>query len=153
MKRVILIALLIAAAMGCGCSKNDTFTEKEPTPVIIGKGQLYGNGREGIAQQELIVTSQKELDELIKKMSTNNDVSKYFSETKVNFEQYSVVAIFWKVLGSGPSDIEITKVIETEHQIKISGKILHRIGAVMNQPFCVLKLPKTTKKIEYTFND
>jgi len=80
MKKNILIILLSIFVLGCSSDDdNPEMTNIEST--LIAKDNLYGNGMEGITQQNLIISDQTAWNDLIAQMNSVNNVSDNFTET------------------------------------------------------------------------
>lgn len=149
MKIKILTLLLISTiALFISCNSEDCsgFEPTEITFTEIGKGSLSGNGKEGIPQSNVIISKTTEWENLISKMNTVNNVTDSFKETKINFNNYTVIAIFLEIKNSG---WEIETAMVTEHQDEISIATIENnfINSVMTQPFSIIKIKKTDKKV------
>ena len=112
----------------------------------IGKGALYGSGQEGISQSNVIISNTNDWQNLISQMNSVNNVSDNFTETDINFNEFSVFAIFLEVKSSG-WEIETETVTENQNSISISTLETEYATAVITQPFSIIKIPKTNKSI------
>lgn len=156
MKAFVLL-ILTTVALQCGSQKpsgdKKGGASENPGQIelkTIGQGTLYGNGEEGIPQQNIIIDNKAEWTNLQEKMNSVNKVTPGFSETDIDFSEFIILAAFDKVQGYGGVSIEITKLSENEKEVKFSAKT-HSPGGVattvMNQAFHIVKIPATKKRI------
>ena len=85
MMKKILILLLSVFILSCN---SDNTTQREMTNIestLIAKGNLYGNGAEGIVEQNVVISNQLTWNALIDQMDSVNNVSDGFTETEINF--------------------------------------------------------------------
>ncbi|WP_299112389.1 hypothetical protein [uncultured Winogradskyella sp.] len=136
--------LVLLFALNCKSTEHQTKMAKEDI-VLIGKGNLFGSGAEGIEKQNLIVTGSDQWNGLLKKMNSVNNVSDSFSETKVDFSKYTLIAIFDDVKGTGGHSIELDINTNSENiEVNIDHKGPEGIATtVMTQPFYIVKIPKS----------
>ena len=130
------------------------FEKKVTTPILIGKGELHGNGSEGITKQNLVITNKKAWDNLVDAMNSVNNVSNSFTETDIDFSKYQVIAIFDQLRSSSGYDISITNITEYADSIVVDVNHVIPNGSVltvMTQPFHIVKIPVSDKSI--IFND
>jgi len=120
-------------------------------PINIRKYILYGNGDEKINQQNLIINSNSDWIQLMQQMNTRNNVTNNFSETNIDFNNYTIIAVFDKIYGNGGHSIDITNIIEHQNNINVTvaNLLTGDATAVMTQPFHIVKIPKTTKPIVF----
>jgi len=120
-------------------------------PTLIGKGELYGNGKEGIIKQNLVISDKTEWDKLLLAMNSVNSVSNRFTETDIDFSKYQIIAIFDQIQSSGGWTIDITDITECQNEIAVTVENLHKYGVtcVMTQPYHIVKIPVSGKKIVF----
>lgn len=97
MKTKIITLIISSFFMLLSCSNNDdenNFTAQNITPELIGKGTLDGNGSENISQQNIVISTQTQFDNLISDMNTVNNVSDSFTQTTVDFNSFMLIAVF-----------------------------------------------------------
>ncbi len=146
----LLGIVILLFALNCKSSENQVKMTKEAI-VLIGKGNLYGSGSEGIEKQNLIITSPKEWKDLLNKMNAVNKVSDSFSETDIDFSEYTVIAVFDEVKNSGGHSLNL--VLE-EADDKILIEVLRKspdgmATSVMTQPYYIVKIPKPSLPIVF----
>jgi len=145
----ILLVLGIVFLCGCNDDEISTQTKIKPTAINfteIGRGVLFGNGQEGIPSSNVVITNNTLWQNLISQMDAVNEVSDSFTEIDINFNQFTVFAIFLEVKPNG-SEVEIQNVIENENSINITKEETELAITVITQPFHIIKIPKTNKPI------
>ena len=143
------ILLILSFFLSFGCNNNDPqkpFQSTEITFTEIGQGALFGNGVENISQSNLLINNQTDWQNLVSQMNSVNNVSDTFSETSIDFDNFSVIAIFLEIKGNG-WEVVINTIIENEDYITISIQETESMTTVITQPFQIVKIPKTTKEI------
>ena len=147
-----LYFFLLAICLICiSCTGTNTRYPQVITPVLIAQGELYGNGQEGITEQNLAIRTQEEWDNLLNAMNSVNNVSNSFAETEIDFNGYMVIAVFDEIRGNGGCNINISNIIEYADSIVVNvQKFVTTNGYdVMNQPFYIAKIPVTNKNIVF----
>ena len=148
MKKCLLILLVVLLA---GCVQENGYNSV--TPTIIAKGNLMGNGKEQISKQMIVVSDSLSWNRLVARMNAVNNVSAGFLEKKVDFSQYTVLAIFDEVEGSGGYSIDIN-VFEDNMKVYVEGVYKKPLGGivpmVITQPYLIVKIPKTEKSIQFS---
>ena len=132
-----------------GCTTNNISGTPIDT-VLIGQGELYGNGQEDIPEQKAVIRDSETWNELLQKMNSVNGVSDSFTETDIDFTKYMVVAVFDKVENTGGYSIQIEKVLDVGKEIKV---IIYKTSPggfttqVITQPFHIVKIPASSKRV------
>ena len=153
MKAIIKTVML--SVFFVACSTDDTPAGQQllvaPEPQEVAKGDLYGNGQEGIPQQFLVISNQMEWESLKAQMDAVNSVTENFVETEIDFSQYTLIAAFDQIRGTGGHSIDITSIDETPDMLHVTvEKLLNgNLTAVMTQPYHIVKIPATTKAIVF----
>ena len=145
-----LFALLLTVLLQ-GCSSDGNQEPRVIDAVLIGKGNLYGNGDENIPRQNVVIYNQADWNLLMQKMDTRNPVSNSFSETNIDFNAFQIIAVFDEIKGNGGHTIDITQIIENEATITVTLQNLNTGGgtSVMTQPFHIVKIPKSKKPVVF----
>lgn len=143
--------LLIMPLIICGCHNDDNVTD-EVNYSIIGKGELYGNGQEGIGPSYLIIENSSSWSELTTKMDSYNKVSDTFDDD-IDFRSEMVLAIFDNIRPRTFYSFTITTIQETSSKVIVNYKTTTTGEGydVINQPFIIIKIPRPDKK-EIMFN-
>ena len=142
--------LIITAFIGMTAISNITDDDFYPIKyTTICKFYLFGDGKENIAQQNLIITDSNSWNVLLTKMTTSNNVIDRFSETNIDFSKYQVIAIFDKIRTNGGHSIDLNVMSNSEKIIVRVTYLSHEgnVSAVICQPFHIIKIPKTNKMI------
>ncbi len=153
MKKQTLIILSLVFVVSCKCNKTNQNTAKMANTefVLIAKGNLYGSGEENIAKQNIVIENQSDWEDLMAKMNKVNNVSDSFTETKIDFSNYSIIAVFNDVKGSGGHNIELD-ISTTSDNTLVKVDFIGPKGnatSVMTQPFYIVKIPKTDLPIVF----
>ena len=146
----LLGIVILLFALNCKSTQQREKTTND-TMVLIGKGSLYGSGAEGIEKQNVVITTSEDWEKLLAKMNSVNNVSQSFSETKVDFSNYSLIAVFDEVETSGGYTLDI-EIIEATDQIEVVVTRIFPDGiatSVMTQPYCIVKIPSTDLPIVF----
>ncbi|MFT6959490.1 MAG: hypothetical protein ACJA17_000583 [Polaribacter sp.] len=146
MKTVIII---IFSLLLVGCPKNE-----EGGFTSLSKGSLFGNGAEGFKKENIVISSKEEWKFFLSKMDTTNNVSKTV-ENAIDFSKEMIIVCIDKVRNSGGFSIEIIEAVTESNtfliKVKTKGpKPMDMVTAVMMQPYHIVKIKKTNKKIKFT---
>lgn len=129
------------------CGVNETSGPLIIDPILIDSGNI--SGAEGISQQNIVITDTNSWNELKSKMDSLSNVTGNFTETEINFSDYLIIAAFSEGRGTGGSSIEIKLIEENSEIINVTiENIISTIGiAVEYQPYYIVKIPKSSKRI------
>jgi len=120
---------------------------------LIFKGDLSGN--ENIPQQALVVSNNQDWTLLLNQMNSfyqNPNFPNNYPNANINFDQNLVIAVFDKVNGYCCGTIDITDILEDETAIRITVQyLLNGALAKVAQPIHVVKIPHTTKTIQFEY--
>ena len=147
-----LFVFTVFLLLGC-TGTNIDFQSITISPTKIGAGNLYGNGNEKITKQNLVISNSLAWTELMGKMNSVNNETQNLTETNIDFSKFIVLAIFDEVKVSGGYSINIPGILENQDNLTVTVQQTAPTGsayAVMTQPYCIVKIPITAKKI--TFN-
>jgi hypothetical protein len=149
---IISILSILIFESGCKDNKETCFQKVEFTK--IGKDNLYGSGKEGIAKCNLIIRSQTEWLDLISKMDSYNAVTDNFTEKNIDFSNYIIIAVFDSIKQNGGHSIDIVDININCDNMVISISNLNKgdMTTVITQPFHIIKVPKTKKLICFDEN-
>ncbi len=153
--KYFILSLLSLLLFNCNSSKPLKQTVQKNTKVnykIVAQSALHGNGAEQIKPGSYIIKDQKSWQDLLKKMDRVNNESSKFAINEIDFDKSMIVAVFDPVMGSGGVKLKVNQVKETEDMLIVSVGHKHPQEQlsimVMNQPYLILMLPKTDKKIK-----
>jgi len=142
MKNIILFISIMLSITSC---TNHDSENIQINPILIGKGNL--NGSEGINQQNMVIQKNNDWDNLLAQLDSYTVST--FTETKIDFDNYQIIAVFDEVYGNGGHSIDIIKITENEADIVVKIKNLQTggINSVITQPFHIVKIPIIDKPI------
>jgi hypothetical protein len=145
MKTIITI---IFSLLLVGCPKNE-----EGGFTSLSKGSLFGNGAEGFKKENIVISSKEEWKFFLSKMDTTNNVSKTV-ENAIDFSKEMIIVFVDKVRNSGGFSVEIIEAVTESDafliKVKIKGpKPMDMVTSVMMQPYHIVKIKKTNKKIKF----
>lgn len=137
----VLIILLSILVLSCS-SDNDNLEITNVESTLIAKDNLYGNGAEGIAEQNLIISSQTIWNDLITQMNSINNVSDNFTETDIDFSEYIIIAVFDGIKGNGGHSLELNIMVNSENIMVNVIDLIPEGNAttVITQPFHIVKI-------------
>ena len=145
MKTVIMI---LFSFLLVGCPKND-----EGGFTSLSKGSLFGNGAEGFKKENIVISSKEEWKSFLLKTDTTNKISKTF-ENAIDFSKEMVIVCIDKVRNSGGFSVEIIEAVKEGDTFLIkvkteSPKPMSMVTSVIIQPYHIVKIKKTNKKIKF----
>jgi len=146
MKNLVYICLAIVM-FSCNSAKNN----ENITLNLISKGNLHGNGAEGIEEQQTVIDNQQDWNTLFEKINSN-EKSAATSSIDINFEKQMLLAIFDQQRTTGGHAISIVESVEAKNKITFKYTITHPDGVAtmaMTQPFYLATISKTDKEIVF----
>ena len=143
MRSIYFIALLFISSLSC---------TKDSVPFIpapigfteIAKG--YIAGKQNIPESCTLINNAVEWKDLITQMDLSMNVLAEINEQDIDFENYSVVALFLEVKGS-IWEVQIDEMMEFEHEIQLSTSEIQSFLSAISQPYHIVKIPKTEKNL------
>ena len=135
----------IFLVMSCSKSSDDN-----KTFAFTSLLNSYTGSTASVTQQQEIIHSETELQEIAKKWGIEHKIAKL---PKINFNTEQLVLIWGDIKGSTPLQIEVISAIEYDDYIeiitesKVTGEAL-----ALSRPFCIIKTTKTHKKMVFKSN-
>jgi hypothetical protein len=149
MKKKSLLILLSIFILSCN-TEDDNFEIANVESALIAKGNLYGNGEEGIIQQNIVISNQNSWSDLITQMDSSNNVSDSFLETNIDFSQYRIIAIFDEIKDNGGYLLELSINSNLDNIIvSIINDSQGDTSNVITQPFHIVKIQKSNLPIVF----
>jgi len=147
----IFVTLILLFALNCKSTHNQEKMGEEDI-VLIAKGNLYGSGEEGIKAQNSVITEESVWQDLLAKMNSVNNVSDSFSESKIDFSIYSVIAIIDSVKSSGGHSLDLDFNPNSENiEVNVIRKSPEGMATtVMTQPYYIVKIVKSDLPIIFS---
>ncbi len=139
----LFAVLVFLFALNCKSTENQAKMMKEDV-VLIGKGNLYGSGAEGVEKQNLVISNPQQWKTLLEKLNSVNNVSNSFAETKIDFSKYDVIAVFDTVKTTGGHTLDIdVKTNSKNTVVEVLRKSPEGMATTaMTQPYYIAKIPK-----------
>jgi len=141
MKKNVLIILLSILVLSCNSDDDNSGTINIES-TLIAKDNLFGNGEEGIIEQNMVITDQGVWENLIDQMNRVSNVSDNFSEIDIDFSEYTIIATFDEIKGSGGHSLELN-IISNYENIVVKVTDLFPGGndiTVITQPYHIVKI-------------
>ena len=141
------VTLFVLTLFICSCSSDDS--EPAMTSVetsLIGKGNLYGGSSQGVDQQNIVINTTADWNDLITLFDAANDVSSSFTETDIDFTNFTVIVAIDEVKGNGGHELDLD-VNSNSQNIVVTVTDLSPEGnatTVITQPYHIVKIPKNT---------
>ena len=144
MKTIFLICLSIFT-FSCISRDDDNASTTLVVSTLIDKGNLYGNGDEGIAEQNLVISDATQWNELMAKMNSVNNATENFSEVNIDFNEFDVIAVFdeLKMYGGYQIDLEITAEAGYTKVKTIESAPTGSAATIITQPYHIVKIQKS----------
>lgn len=143
MRIIYFISLLTICLISC--SKDKVPFVPAPIEFIeIAKGHI--SGKENIPESCTLINNSVEWEALLTQMDLSMTVLAEINEQDIDFENYSIVALFLEVKGS-IWEVQIDEMIEFEHEIHLSTSEIESILTAISQPYHIVKIPKTQKNL------
>jgi len=139
----IIFSLLLVA---CPENEQGGFTS-------LSKGNLFGNGAEGLKKENIIISSKEEWNSFLSKIDTTNKVSETF-ENVIDFSKEMIIVCVDKVRNTGGFSIEVIEILKEGNtflvKVKSKGpKPTDMVTSAIMQPYHIVKINTTTKKIKF----
>lgn len=118
----------------------------------ISQGNLYGNGKEQIDEQQMVITSQEDWINLKKKIISTGKSSNDLPNLSIDFKERILIVLFDKQQTTGGHSIEIVESEQTPDKIIFKYRKSNPEGmatSVMTQPYYLASIIKTERKIVF----
>lgn len=134
-----------------GCSSSNYLDPITIEYIIISEGDLFGDGAEGIAEQNTVINTDNVWNDLVDQMNTVNNVSGEFQGVPIDFNESTVIAVFDDIKPNGGYDLELS-IYSLEDSIEIN--VINAVPGgnattVITQPYIIVKIPKTDLPIHF----
>jgi hypothetical protein len=152
--KILTLSIFLFLTLSCNQSdEKNGFTSKTITPVLIGKGNLFGNGLENIPQQNIVVSNQNDWNTLITRLNMNGNVTDGFTTTIIDFNNFQLICLFDDIKSIPKFETGITSIVE--NQVDIIVRVQHTtlsgdfFPTIITQPFYIVKIPKSNKPLVF----
>ncbi|TPG36337.1 protease complex subunit PrcB family protein [Flavobacterium pectinovorum] len=145
-----IITLFSILFLLTGCSNNDDSNSSEVKYSVILQGDHF-NGDYNNPKANLVIKDQVEWNKLLLKFNFITNANVISPDLTVDFTKYQMIAVIDDVYNYGGYSIDITKIIETNSSIFVKVEYLKPggINTVITQPYHIVKIPKTNKKVVF----
>lgn len=143
------IGILVQLFLLMGCKTGQNGISEIIQFTVIEQNSLYGNGEEGLASKEFIISNTKDWHQLLEKMGRNNGSK--LSDEPINFSKYDIIAVFDQIRPSSGFSLAVD-VCQLEGYIVIETISIVPQGpaaSVITQPYVILKIEKTNVPIKF----
>lgn len=147
MKQIItLFSILFLLA---GCSNDDSHTSDVQYSAIV-QGD-YFNGDYNNKKANLVIKDQAEWNKLLLKINILTAANSILPDIDVDFTKYQIIAVIDEVRNYGGYSIDITRITQTDNEIFVKVEHLKPggINAVITQPYHIVKIAKSEKKVAF----
>lgn len=147
MKKVILF--LLVSILFISCNNDD---DSNPISLtLISDSNLHGNGQEGITSQNMVITDSVTWNNLMASMDSVNVVSDQFTETIIDFNTYTIIAVFDEVRSSSAYDLEVNIFQNSSNIIVDVNNISFGDNefTLIQQPFYIVKIENSNLPIVF----
>lgn len=148
MKQIItLFAILLLLA---GCS-NDDSNQSNITFSVIAQKDLSPSDQKPILETKVVIKDTPAWNAFTTQLNVVNEETKFFSETNIDFTKYQIIAVIDQKYLNGGHSIDITKITENNNSISVKVEKLHtgNIATVITQPYHIVKIAKSSKKVVF----
>lgn len=147
MKQIITFLSILFVFASCD---NDDSQNGDLEYSVILQGDRF-NGNYDNPKDNLVIKDQQTWTSLIGKMAFLSDTNSYFPDAIIDFKKYQVIVVIDEVRQYGGYSIDITKITQNNNSIFVTVEQLQPggINAVITQPFHIVKISKTGKKVVF----
>ena len=139
--------LLIGAFMVLGgCEGN-----KYPITLdftLIGKSTMRGNESGNLNKQNVVITDSIQWQRLLSEMDSHRNVSSSLTETNIDFDKFQLIVVIDSIRPN-LCEINIKSITENKSDISVCTEKTSYDATVVTQPFCIVKIGKTNKNINF----
>ncbi|MBN4085136.1 protease complex subunit PrcB family protein [Flavobacteriaceae bacterium AH-315-B10] len=147
----LFIAYIFFFSTSCGSGMNkktNTLLQNTITFEILSQ-DFFG----GITDSKfMIINNEKDLDLVYS--SINKSRTPELEMPTIDFDKETVIALFLGEKNSGGYSIAVEQIINVNDKVNVvyritSPKAGEMVTSVMTQPYCIIKIPKTSKEIVF----
>jgi len=150
MKQIITLFSILFLLTGCN---NDDSNESNQAPVpfsVIAQDDTFPDD-ENFPKSNLVIKDTQAWTAFMAKINATNNETGKFTETNIDFTKYQIIAVVDEIYKNGGHSIDITKISEEPKRInvKVEKLLKGNIATVITQPYHIVKIPKTSKKVVF----
>ena len=143
-----LFAIIFFSIMLTSCPNNNSQeSQDQDSFVSLYKGRMNGSG--DVNQQNKVITSEKEWEQLVSKLSVSQT-----NLPEIDFSKNTLLVLIDKVRNTGGFSVEVENIkVENDKLIvavkHVGPKPTDMVTMAIDQPFQVVKINKTNKEIVF----
>ena len=146
--RTLSIVILLAGAfiVLSGCEE-----EKYPKTLdftLIGKGTMRENESGNLNKQNVVISDSIQWQNLLSAMDLHSSVSSSLTETNIDFDKFQLIVVIDSIRPN-LCKINIKSITENKSDISVCTEKTSYDATVVTQPFCIVKIGKTNKNINF----
>ena len=148
MKSLTTYIVFFSILLSCSSEEKEEIIEHE----VLFKDSLFGDGREEIDEQNLIINDEVTWTALIEQMNFGDVIEglpDIFPVIEVDFSQNQVIAAFDRVRSTGAYSIDIKILSQEEERLVKTIRTTPNGSAPLEitQPFIIVQIPKEERPI------
>jgi len=147
----LFIAYIIFFSTSCssGINKNNKPLQQSTVAFETLKQDVYGGM---VASKFMIIKNEKDLDLVYS--SINKSRTPELEMPTIDFDKETIIALFLGEKNSGGHSIAVEQIMNVNDKVNVvyritSPKAGEMVTSVMTQPYCIIKIPKTSKEIVF----
>jgi PrcB C-terminal len=149
MIRLVAICIFLSSSCGSGINKNTKPLLQNIIAFELLAQDFYG----GMTDSKFIVIKDIKALNLVYNL-INEGKTPELKTPSINFEQETVLALFLGEKNSGGYSINVEQIMNVIDKVNVVYKITspkagEMVTTVMTQPYCIVKIPKTSKEIVF----
>lgn len=147
MKQIITLFSFLFLLTSCSNDNNSNQSDVSFSTVV--QKDLSPSDQKPIAETKVVIKDAQAWNAFITKISVANEESKYFIDTNIDFTKFQIIAVIDQKYLNGGHTIDITKIAENKNNIYVKVEKLHtgNIATVLTQPYHIVKIAKSSKKV------
>ncbi|MBP1638731.1 MAG: hypothetical protein H6Q17_314 [Bacteroidetes bacterium] len=147
--RFLFLWVLVLLLVGCTQDRG----VQPVIPIIIAKGDLIGNGTDKIGEKSFVISSTEEWNQLLSNIDSANRRRMVVLEDRVDFDKYTVLAIFDTVWMSNAGSSISVSIVENSKNVYVEtvydSADTRTLMAIQYRPYLIVKIPQTTKSVQF----
>jgi protease stability complex PrcB-like protein len=149
MIRLVAICIFLFSSCGSGINKNTKTLLQNTIAFEILAQDFYGGM---VDSKFMVINDETSLNDIYNRIS--KDRTPKLDTPKINFNRETVIALFLGEKNSGGYSITVEQIMNLNDKVNVvyritSPKAGEMVTSVMTQPYCIIKIPKTSKEIVF----
>lgn len=150
MKQIFFILSILFVFTSCN-NDDDSAASDVKSTELYKSNDFNGDYNNPTPKSNLVINNLTEWNALLVKLDLNIKPWQNSISTDVDFEKYVVIAVIDELRNSGGHSIDITQITQTDKNIFVKVEQLKTggISSVMSQPYHIVQIAKTSKKVVF----